>query len=80
MSKKIFCRVPGCHRYTRRETALKRWGSVHVSLICGFHWRRLTKAERAVWARLRRQEHRYGQQPARQNRVWDALIRRSALP
>lgn len=78
---KIMCRVPGCHRGMHVETAVKRWGHENVSLICGHHWRRLTRAERAVWSRIRRQARKFGVDSlgSREWRIWEALTRRAAL-
>lgn len=77
---RIFCAVPGCRRYTKNETALRRWGTLNVDVICAYHWRRLTGAERRVWARLKRLARRYGWEAAgkRSDRIWTALKRRSA--
>lgn len=77
---KIFCIVPECTRGMMKSTARKRWGSSNVSLICGKHWRRLSKAERAVWARIGRQRRRFGVDHLgdREARVWAALARRAA--
>lgn len=76
---KIMCRVAGCHRGMHSETAQKRWGHSNVSLICGTHWRQLSRIERAVWSRLRRQARRFGIEHFgdREMRVWNALIRRA---
>lgn len=77
--EKIICRIKGCHRGIHVETAVKRWGHANVSLICGVHWR-LTKAEKAVWHRIRRQARKFGLDSLgdREWRIWDALSRRAA--
>jgi hypothetical protein len=68
-----------CHRWSRK------WGP-HASLICGTHWRRLTKAERATWRRMEKRVERYGGWEegnlppdflARHQRLWHALARRA---
>ena len=80
---RIFCIIPGCRRGMFVETAVKRWGTADIGLICGRHWRRLSKRERAVVARMRRKLKRYGDEAVsreRWERVWRALERRMADP
>lgn len=62
--------------------AMKRWGEVPGEWICQAHWSRLTKRERAVHNRHRRQFLRLGFQPhpAAAARVWASCKRRAALP
>lgn len=82
MSGKIVCIVDGCARGMNPETALRRWGSTDISLICEKHWRNLTASERRVWSRIRRVAKRIGWDAieARQERIWVALARRAAGP
>ena len=68
------CEVPGC----------QRWSRLPGRFICGTHWRRLTKAERRVWSRLRRTINRIGvgwhtdaALYHRYLRAWPALVRRA---
>lgn len=75
-----WCAATGCLRWSRR------WGP-SASFLCGFHWRRLTKAERATMRRLWRLLDRIGdgwwtdkRLRARVDRTWRALVRRSSLP
>jgi hypothetical protein len=79
MERRHFCSVPGCRRYMRESTVLKRWGSPNVVFICGDHWRRLTKRERSIWARLKRTARRFGWEAIgpRSDRIWSALRRRA---
>lgn len=81
MTDRVFCCVRGCTRFSYAETCVKRWGTANVVFICGKHWRRLTKAERLVWSRLRRLAKKIGWESleARHDRVWEALRRRCAL-
>lgn len=76
---KILCRVAGCRRGMMRETAIRQHGHARVSFICGYHWRRLTKAERRVWYRIARLQRRIGDPLLpRSGRIWSALIRRAS--
>lgn len=76
---RIYCSVTGCHHYTRRATAMRRFGSDLVRIICGKHWSNLTKDERRVWSRIGRQTNKFGVDNLgdRQHRVFNALIRRA---
>lgn len=70
MSERTPCSVPGCDRTTAKPFG--EW-------ICGKHWSLLTKDERRVWHRHKRQERRFGA-PLRQaayDRIWKALKRRA---
>jgi hypothetical protein len=81
--ERIYCRIPGCTRSMFVETAIKRWGTPHVGMICGKHWRRLSLRERAVVHRMRRKMRRFGDEAVpreRWERVWKALRRRMADP
>lgn len=65
------------------ETAMKRWGTTNVRIICARHWQRLSRAERRVIYRFERIEKRYGKgavPDARRHRIWDAIFRRAAQP
>lgn len=79
MKRKVLCRVDGCDRGMFVETVVKRWGTKRVFLICGVHWRRLTKTERRVAHRLNRLAKRYGTEEAddRAGVVWRALAKRA---
>lgn len=78
MTNRINCIVDGCRRGMGKATAIKRWGTCDVSLICGVHWNRLTKSEKRVWARIRRLERKLGCNLGdRSYRIWAALARRS---
>lgn len=79
MRGKILCAVTGCTRGIFRETALKRWGTTRVWVICSVHWKRLTKAERRVAARINRLKVRLGIEHLgdREARVARSLIRRA---
>lgn len=74
-----YCAASGCHRWSRR------WGP-HGSFLCGFHWMRLTKRERATVRRIWRTMRLIGGPPyprqlrAREWRVWRALVRRAGSP
>jgi len=73
MTGRLSCAVNGCLRTTGKPFAV--W-------ICGKHWMRLTKAERRVWARIRRQAKRYGWDALdreRHDRIWYGLVRRASL-
>jgi len=63
------CCISGCKRSTAKPFG--EW-------ICAKHWSLLTKAERRVWYRHKRQERRFGVTPRPQAyfRIWDALKRR----
>lgn len=83
MKAKIYCSIRPCGRFMFVETAIRRWGSADVGMICGKHWRRLSKRERAVVARMRRKLNRYGEKAVtreRWERVWRALYRRMRDP
>jgi hypothetical protein len=83
MSHRIYCDVPGCTRYSRAETCLKRWGTTRVRLLCATHWKRLSRRERAVIRRMERIRKRYGDEAVARDRwlrAWDALFRRAADP
>lgn len=71
MSERTPCCIPGCSRSTAKRFA--EW-------ICGKHWMLLTKAERRVWHRHKRQLRRYGEplRPEAFDRIWAALKRRAA--
>lgn len=65
------CSVPDCRRGTCRYAG-GEW-------LCGKHWGRLTKAERRVFSRCKRQARKVGLWTDRGERVWRALVRRAAL-
>lgn len=63
------CCIPGCRRTI---------GEPHYEWICSKHWSLLTKNERRVWHRHKRQAKRYGK-PVRleaYNRIWASLKKR----
>lgn len=76
----IFCSVAQCHRYVMRTTAMKRWGHANIDFICGFHWKRLTKAEKLVWRRINMLKRKLGLDHLghRERRIWSAFKRRVA--
>lgn len=83
MRDRVYCGIPGCHRFMFGPTCIKRWGTTNVRIICARHWRRLSKRERAVIHRLERKVKRYGEEAVtheRWLRVWDAIFRRAADP
>ncbi|WP_334656701.1 hypothetical protein [Sphingomonas panaciterrae] len=52
---RIYCSVHGCHRWSAASTMERRgW----TAFVCGSHWRRATKREKALLARLKRQQRR----------------------
>lgn len=80
---RIYCVINGCRRSMFKTTAVKRWGTPEVNMICVKHWRRLSKRERAVIARMRRKLKRFGSSAvseSRWRRVWRALYRRMEDP
>jgi hypothetical protein len=83
MRAKVFCDVPGCRRFMFGRTCLKLWGTTDVRIMCGGHWRRLSKRERAVLLRFRRLRKRYGDEAVsdeRIHRAWSAAFKRVASP
>lgn len=65
------CVIDGCHRTTQKPYS--EW-------ICGKHWQRLTRAERRIWARLKRKSRRLAGSAkfdARVDRIWEGLKRRA---
>lgn len=67
----ITCSVPGCHRRTGRfHPGEAEW-------ICGVHWERITKGERRVLSRAKRQARKIGEWLPTHERVWRALVRRA---
>lgn len=72
-----WCAATGCLRWSRK------WGP-NARFLCAFHWRRLTKRERATMRRLWRLLDRIGEGwhsdrrlRARVWRTWRALVRRA---
>lgn len=80
MTAKILCAVEGCTRGTYPETAMRRYGTTNIWLICATHWRRLTRDEKRVVARLNRLSKKYGPLGARYRRIVQAIIRRAGMP
>lgn len=80
MSARVPCGVVGCRRSMANETAVKRYGHVPAEIICPFHWQRLTRSERRIWARYHRQARKAGEwlRPDEADRIWSALKRRAA--
>lgn len=76
-----YCTASGCARWCGR------WGPDAVFLCC-FHWRRLSKIERATMRRIWRMADLIGDEwwmkceplRVRHDRVWSALVRRASLP
>lgn len=70
---RIGCLVEGCRRTARRvdPASGREWNE----WICGNHWRLLTKLEKRVWARFRRQQRRFGERPRPEayDRIWSAI-------
>jgi len=83
VSDRVYCNVRGCARWSAAETMRRKGWS---SFICGSHWRRATRREKAVIARLKRMQRRIvamtGEPDARlldrECRIWDAVERRVA--
>lgn len=75
--ERIGCCVPDCRRTGRRqpEGALRPY----TEWICARHWNLLTKDERRVWNRHRRQIRKYGQsvRPEACDRIWAILKKRA---
>ncbi len=72
MSNRTPCCIPDCRRTS--ADPFYEW-------ICPKHWALLTKNERRVWARHKREARRFGQ-PIRleaYNRTWQSLKRRISL-
>lgn len=76
---RIRCCIPGCSRTMGADTAAKRFGHVPAEWICQPHWSRLSRKERAIWGRMKRQARRFGVwvRPEAASRVWAALKRRA---
>jgi hypothetical protein len=81
--RRIYCSVRGCQRWSAASTMKQRgW----TAFVCGSHWRRATKVEKALLARYKRQQRRIhaitGQYDqalgAREWRAWKAIERRVA--
>lgn len=75
-----YCAAPGCQRWSRT------WGQFG-SFLCGFHWMRLTKRERAAMRRVWRTcrligDGWWGNKPLRrrEQRLWQACVRRASQP
>lgn len=67
----ITCSAEGCHRRTGRFER-GEW-------LCSVHWARITRAERRVLFRAKRQAKRIGEWLPRHERIWRALVRRATL-
>lgn len=83
MSARVFCSVPGCLRWSAAETMASRgW----AGFVCGSHWRRATKRERSLIARIKRRQRKVvaltGEPDAALARrewvIWAAIERRVA--
>lgn len=72
------CAVPRCSHWHREETVAEWYGTTAQRFICAACWRRLTRDERRLWARLKRQAAKYGDAAVaeRRSRVFEAFVRR----
>ena len=79
---RVHCIVAECRRTIGRDRYVRLFKHDPGTWICAPHWRRVTKAEKRVDARLRRLARRYGDEAVRQRavRVWQAIVRRAADP
>lgn len=75
MNERLSCTSPGCRRTAARKGKLAR----AVEWICPKHWAQLTKVEKRVWARFRREQRKFGfsPRPVAYERIWLALKRRA---
>jgi hypothetical protein len=80
MTDRLACCIAGCTNTMGHDTARKRFGGIPAEWICAAHWSRISRDERRIWARFKRQTRVAGSpmRPEADQRIWEALKRRAA--